>query len=261
MPSVAAYYWNIDQEEIDLKAIEGVDAVVHLAGEGVASGRWTKKRKQKILQSRARGTALLMKAIRGVQTPPKILVSASAIGIYGNQPGVTLTEESPHGDDFLAEVCKQWESSVTHHNINGLKTHILRIGIVLTNKGGALKKMLPPFQLGIGGKLGSGQHIMSWIHIDDLIGQIVFLVEGKGNHSVYNGVATNPVSNAEFSKSLGKALSRPAIMPVPSAALKLALGEMAGMLLADQKVLPKNFENDNYDFKYSDIDSALSSIF
>ncbi|TNE99490.1 MAG: TIGR01777 family protein [Deltaproteobacteria bacterium] len=255
--SVEVFNWDPTLGTVEEGALEGVDTVIHLAGEGVADGRWTDTRKARILNSRVKGTQALMSAIKASSTTPKKFICASAIGIYGDREQETLTEESTLGNGFLADVCKQWEDLAKNHGIPGMTSHSLRIGIVLSAAGGALGKMLLPFKMGVGGRLGNGKQFMSWIHIDDLVGQILFLAENPVNHSVYNAVAPNPVDNNSFTKTLGKVLGRPTIFPVPGFGLKTLFGEMSEILLGSQRVLPKRFTEEGYRFKYENLEDAL----
>jgi len=257
---VEIYNWDPTLGTIEDGALDGVETVFHLAGEGVADGRWTESRKARILNSRVKGTQTLIKAIEDSNHKPKKFISASAIGIYGDREQETLTEDSHHGSGFLADVCKQWEELAHKHNVEGMKSHSIRIGIVLSSKGGALAKMLPPFKMGGGGRLGDGKQFMSWIHIDDLVGQFIFLMENDAKHAAYNGVSPGCVDNNTFTKTLGKVLGRPTIFPVPGFGLKVLFGEMSEILLGSQRVLPKRFEEEGYQFKFNNLENALTDI-
>lgn len=257
---VEIFQWEPILGTVEEGAFDGVEAVIHLAGEGVADGRWTETRKARILNSRVKGTQALIYAIQNSQTTPKKFISASAIGIYGDRGQETLTEESTNGTGFLADVCKKWEDLAQNHGIEGMKSHSIRVGIVLSAKGGALAKMLPPFKMGAGGRLGDGKQFMSWIHIDDLVNQFIFLIENEGKHNSYNGVAPNPVDNNSFTKTLGKVLGRPTIFPVPGFGLKVLFGEMSEILLGSQRVVPKRFEEEGYQFKFKNLEDALTDI-
>ena len=254
------FEWNPDEKYIEDGALEGVDYIIHLAGESVAEGRWSKSKKEKILNSRIDGTQKLIDEIKKLEKPPKKFLCSSAIGIYGNRDEESLNSESELGIGFLAEVCKKWESIALDHNIKDMKSHCIRTGIVLSTKGGALSKMLPPFKAGVAGKLGSGDQYMSWIHIDDLVGQFIFLLENDCKYQIYNGVSPRPVSNYIFTKILGRELRRPTLFPVPAIGLKVIFGEMSEILLASQKVIPTRFMEEGYDFKYRSLKAALRKL-
>ncbi|MFZ8932869.1 MAG: TIGR01777 family oxidoreductase [Bacteriovoracaceae bacterium] len=257
---VEVYQWDPAQAQLGPEALEGVDTIIHLAGESVAEGRWTQNKKDKILNSRVDSTRLLMDTIRTMDKPPRKFISASAIGIYGNCGDEALDSQSKVGDGFLADVCKQWEELTLNHGIEGLESQLIRVGIVLAKNGGALKKMLPPFKMGVAGNLGNGKQYMSWIHIEDLVEQFKFLLEGNGTQQIYNGVSPGALTNAAFTKTLGKILRRPTLFPVPSFALKLIFGEMSQILLNSQRVIPNEFVKDGFKFKYQDLKSALENI-
>jgi uncharacterized protein len=253
--------WSPDRYSIALARLEGFDAVVHLAGESIAEGRWTEEKKKKIRESRVRGTKLLSDALANLSTPPKTLISASAIGYYGNRGDEILTEESAPGDDFLANVCIEWEQATALAAEKGIRVVNTRFGIILAANGGALAKMLPPFRMGIGGKIGSGKQWMSWIALDDVIGGIKFALTNEALRGPVNFVAPNPVRNSEFTKALGKALSRPTLFPIPAFGVRLAFGEMAdALLLSSQRVEPRKLETSNYQFQYPNLDSALRHV-
>jgi uncharacterized protein (TIGR01777 family) len=254
---VEAFNWDPSKNYIENGALEDVDYIIHLAGEGVADGRWNSSKKERILSSRVNGTSLLMDTIKKSSSKPKKFISASAIGIYGDRGSEELTSESSLGNDYLADVCKKWELLCLNHKIEGMKSVCLRIGIVLGEEGGALKKMLPPFKAGVAGNLGSGKQYMSWIHIDDLVGQLIFLIENESKKNIYNGVSPSPVTNAVFTKTLGSILRRTTLFPVPAFALKILFGEMSQILLNGQMVVPKNFLKEGYQYKYSNLKEAL----
>lgn len=257
---IEAFEWDLAAGIIEKGALTGVDAVFHLAGEGVAGGRWSESRKKKILDSRVDGTRLLIKAIQGELRPPKKFITASAIGIYGDRGEESLNAESTNGQGFLANVCKQWENIALNHGIVEMDSHALRVGIVLGKDGGALKKMLPPFKAGVAGRLGSGDQYMSWVHLDDLVGQFIFLMENKMKHKVYNGVSPRPVTNYIFTKILGRELRRPTLFPVPDFALKILFGEMSEILLASQKVIPTRLMEEGYDWKFRSVKEVFRDI-
>src|SRR6267142_2195671 len=231
--------WSPDRYSIALARLEGFDAVVHLAGESIAEGRWTDEKKKRIRESRVKGTKLLGDALANLSNPPRTLVSASAIGYYGNRGNEVLTEGSAPGDGFLPEVCVEWEKATALATEKGIRVVNTRFGVILAVNGGALAKMLPPFRLGLGGKIGSGKQWMSWIAIDDVVNGIQFCLEHESLRGPVNFVAPNPVTNAQFTKTLGKVLARPTILPVPAFAVRLLFGEMAdALLLSSQRVEP-----------------------
>jgi uncharacterized protein len=250
--------WNPLKAEPPQEAIEGADAVIHLAGEPVAQ-RWNDDVKRRIRESRVTGTENLVRAMKKLSPPPPILICASAIGYYGDRGDEILTELSTPGTGFLPEVCVEWEKAAQGAAALGVRVVRLRIGVVLDARGGALAKMLPPFRMGVGGKIGSGRQWMSWIHIEDLVGMIRFALAQPVAGAV-NGVAPNPVTNAEFTRSLGAALHRPAIFPVPGLALKALFGEMSEVLVASQRVLPKAAEGAGYQFRFPQLDAALAEL-
>jgi uncharacterized protein (TIGR01777 family) len=256
--SPAEIEWSPDRYSIALSLIEGFDAVVHLAGESIAEGRWTEEKKKRIRESRVKGTRLLGDALANLTQRPKVLVSASAVGYYGNRGDETLTEASAPGNDFLSEVCVEWEKATELAKEKGIRTVNSRFGIILDKKGGALKKMLPPFKMGIGGRIGDGKQWMSWIALDDAVGAIKFALTNDLLQGPVNFVAPNPVRNAEFTKTLGKALSRPTIFPIPAFGVRLAFGEMAdALLLSSQRVEPTKLGESGYQFQWSNLDDAL----
>lgn len=257
---VSLYTWEPENNYIEEGALENVDIIIHLAGENIAEGRWSTDKKTKILKSRTLSTKLLLDEIKKLKTPPKKLISSSAIGIYGDRADESLNENSSLGEGFLAQICKDWEENVLNHDIKGMQVHCLRTGIVLSNQGGALKKMLLPFQLGIGGQIANGKQYMSWIHIDDLVGQIIFLIQKDGKHKIYNAVSPRPVTNYIFTKIFGRVISRPTMLPIPKFALKIIFGEMSQILTEGQMVLPKNFMDEGYEFKFRSLRNALNDI-
>lgn len=253
--------WHPDQGRIDAQHLEGFDAVVHLAGESIAAGRWTDDRKREILESRTKGTSLLSESLARLSRPPSVFVSASAIGYYGDRDDELLTETSAPGTDFLAGVCVQWEAAAQPAVDKGIRTVFARFGIILDTNGGALAKMLPPFRMGIGGKVGDGKQWMSWIALDDVIGALKFLIADNSVHGPVNIVAPNPVTNGTFTKSLGRTLSRPTLFPVPAFGARLAFGEMAdALLLSSQKVKPSVLEDKGFLFNWPTLEPALKHI-
>lgn len=231
--------WRPNHGRIDAQHLEGLDAVVHLAGESIASGRWTEEKKRAIRDSRVKGTRLLSETIAQLSRPPAVFISASAIGYYGNRGDELLTETSSPGNDFLASVCMEWEEATRPAVEKGIRTVITRFGIILDRDGGALSKMLTPFQMGIGGRIGDGRQWMSWIALDDVVNVLKFVMLDRAISGPVNVVAPNPVTNAEFTKLLGRVLSRPTFFPVPAFGARLAFGEMAdALLLSSQRVEP-----------------------
>ncbi len=259
-PGTAAVHWNPERGEIDARALEGHDAAVHLAGENVGEGRWDEEKKRRILESRVKGTRLLAETLAGLREKPRVLVSASATGFYGDRGEEVLREESASGEDFLAGVCREWEKATLAASQAGIRVVHMRIGIVLAGEGGALQKMLTPFKMGVGGRLGSGRQYMSWIALEDLVGAIEHALAEEELHGPVNAVAPRPVTNEEFTKTLGHVLGRPTIFPVPGFALRLAVGEMADVLLGGQRVEPARLKESGYQFKQPELEGALRSV-
>jgi uncharacterized protein len=252
--------WDPLGGTIDANAFEGVDAVVHLAGENIAE-RWTVAKKVNIRDSRIKGTQVICEAITRLASPPKVLVSASAIGYYGDRGEELLAEESPPGKSFLAEVCRAWEAATEPARLAGVRTVQLRFGVVLSATGGALAKILPPFRLGIGGVLGSGQQYMSWIALDDAVGAIQHAIVTDSLQGPANAVAPHVVTNQEFTKTLGKVLGRPTVVPLPAFAARLMFGEMADeLLLASARVQPAKLLASGYRFRYPEIEGTLRHV-
>jgi hypothetical protein len=253
--------WHPERGEIDAAALEGHDAAVHLAGENIAAGRWTDEQKRRIRESRVRGTSLLAGALAGLREKPGALISASAIGYYGDRGTEVLTEESAPGKDFLADVCREWESAAEPAHAAGIRTVLLRFGLILSADGGALAKMLLPFKLGVGGRVGDGRQFYSWVTLDDVINVIHFALAEETLSGPVNVVAPKPVTNAEFTKALGRALGRPTLFPAPAFGLRLAFGEMAdALLLASERVEPERLLSAGFQFKHPDIDAALRRV-
>ena len=258
LSGAACFRWAPDSEPPPPEALEGRDAVFHLAGEPVAVGRWTPQKKARIRDSRVLGTRNLVAGLRGLDTPPDVLVSASAVGYYGSCGDQTLDEDCPPSEDFLGEVCKEWESEARAAEDLGVRVVTIRIGLVLGKDGGALAQMLPLFRLGFGGRLGHGRQWMPWIHVHDLARLLVFAAESEALSGPVNGSSPYPVSNRGFTRALGYSLGRPTILPVPAFALRLALGEFAEVLLASQRVIPAAATAAGFEFKYPTIDTALA---
>ncbi len=251
-------HWNPMTTEIDFSSLDGVDAVINLAGEPIASGRWTDERKKLIMDSRVQGTALLAAVMNRSQRRPSVFVSPSAIGFYGDRGDEELTEFSMPGKGFLADVCIAWEQAVKAATDVGVRVVHPRIGVVLSRKGGALREMLPPFKLGLGGRLGSGQQWWSWIALDDMVQVLIECVTNEQLRGPVNAVAPNPVRNVDFTKTLGRVISRPTIFPVPPFALRILLGEMAdALLLASIRVLPMQLQEAGFTFEHTELEAAL----
>lgn len=259
-PQAGGIRWDPMEGEIDKANLTGFDAVVHLAGESI-SKRWTDKQKRLIRESREKGTRLLCEALAEMSSPPKVLVSASAIGYYGDRGDEALTESSPPGEGFLPEVCQAWEAACEAARERGIRVVNLRIGVVLSPQGGALAKMLLPFKMGLGGKIGSGNQYWSWIALDDVVGAIHHALMNADLNGPVNATSPNPATNTEFTKTLGKVLSRPTLFPMPKFAARLALGEMADdLLLASARVLPERLEQTGYEFRFPQLEEALRHL-
>jgi uncharacterized protein len=256
-----AVSWDPQADTIDAGALEGMDAVVHLAGAGIGDHRWTDAYKQELVDSRVRGTTLIATTLAGRQRPPAVLVSASAVGWYGDRGDETVDERSGPGSGFLAELCQQWEAAADPARAAGIRVVHTRSGIVLSDKGGALKKQLLLFKLGLGGRFGSGQQWQSWIGLDDEVGAILHALTADIAGPV-NLTAPNPVRNIEFTKTLGSVLHRPTILPVPSFGPKLLLGpELADVLLSEgQRVMPTALESSGYTFRHPTLEASLRAI-
>ena len=252
--------WEPDAGRMPLPALEGVDAVVHLAGESIV-GRWTADKKRRIYDSRVRGTQVLCEALRQVVKPPKTFVCASAIGYYGNCGERLLLEESRAGNDFLARVCVDWEAAAAPAAERGIRVVSLRLGMVLSGAGGALGQMLPPFRLGLGGVLGGGAQYMSWVALDDVVGAISHVLTTESLHGAVNLAAPEPVSNRDFTKTLGRVLRRPTRFAMPGFAARLLFGEMAdALLLASARVEPAKLNASGYAFQYPALEGALRHV-
>lgn len=253
-------YWSPEKGKVSIDELEDLYAVVHLAGENIA-GRWTDQKKASIEHSRVEGTRLLSESLAKLDTKPEVLIAASAIGIYGNRGDEILTEASTSGGGFLAEVGVKWENATNAAKEAGIRVCNLRIGLVLGNDGGALEKMLLPFKLGLGGKIGDGKQYWSWIAIDDLVGIICYLLDNDNIEGPINAVAPNSVTNNEFASALGRVLNRPTILPLPAFAARALLGKMADeTMLSSTRVVPEKLIDLGYEFKYTDLDDALAGI-
>jgi uncharacterized protein (TIGR01777 family) len=255
-------FWDPARGTIETEKLEGFDAVVHLAGENIAGGRWTEKQKARILNSRVQGTQLLAESLAKLKAKPKVFVAASAIGYYGDRGEEVLDENSGPGKDmFLVDVCQAWEAATLPASTAGIRVVNLRLGVVLSADGGALAKMLLPFKLGAGGVLGSGKQYMSWIALDDVLGVLTHALQNNELSGPVNAVAPHPVSNYQFTKTLGKVLKRPTILPMPAFAARLVFGQMADeLLLASARVVPKKLEEAAYRFQYPELEGALRHV-
>lgn len=247
--------------DTEFEKLEGTEAVIHLAGESIADSNWDDEKKRRIRKSRVDGTKTLVRALGKTFEPPKIFISASATGFYGDRGDEILTEESDPGTGFLPEVCRDWENAGDEAGKFGARVVHPRIGVVLTKKGGALEKMLTPFKLGVGGTVGSGEQWMSWIAIDDLIKVFHFVLENEEMSGAVNATAPNPVRNEEFTKKLGEALNRPTILPVPAFGIKFLFGEMGEKLLLEgNRVIPRKLEETGFEFDFPDLSNALRHV-
>lgn len=253
--------WDPAKGSIDESALTGIDAVVHLAGESIAQGRWTAEKKRRIRESRVGSTRLLSETLAKLPQRPSTLVCASAIGFYGDRGDEVLTEESNTGSGFLAEVCREWEAATQPAADAGIRVVNLRFGVILSGGGGALRQMLTPFKLGVGGKIASGRQYMSWVTLDDVVGAIHHALMTDSLRGPVNVVSPQPVTNAEFTKTLGRVLGRPTIFPMPGFAARLALGEMADeLLLSSQRVQPGKLRASGYNFRHTELETGLRHV-
>ncbi|MCX8013925.1 MAG: TIGR01777 family oxidoreductase [Rectinema sp.] len=253
-------FWNPDTGVLADEALRGLDAVVNLAGENISTGRWTSEKKRTILDSRVNATRLISKAL-AQQNRDAVLISASALGYYGDRGDEILDESSPAGTDFLASVCQAWEAATEAAAEAGVRVVRYRIGIVLSREGGALRQMLPIFRAGLGGRLGSGKQWMSWIVVDDLLRGIEHCIKRKEINGPVNACSPYPVINKEFTQVLARVLRRPALLPVPAMAMQIALGEMAdSLLLSSTRMLPKKLESSEFKWKYPVLQDALAYL-
>ncbi len=260
VPGAKTFRWEAEEGAPGPEVWEGVEAVVHLAGEPVAASRWTAGQKKRIRESRVTGTRNLVGGIEKLSSRPKVFVSGSAVGFYGNRGDDVLTETSDPGEGFLVDVCLDWESEATRARDLGLRVALVRTGVVLSAEGGALEKMLPPFKLGLGGRLGGGRQWFPWIHLDDIAGVVRHALLTPAVTGPINGAAPGIVTNEVFTKELAAALHRPVFLPVPELALRIAMGEMAEVVMASQRVSPKVAEETGYRFRYPQLREALAEI-
>jgi len=260
-PGEAAVRWDPSEGSLDPAPLEEIDGVVHLAGENIAAGRWTAARKERIRSSRVGSTHFLSESLARLDHPPRTLICASAIGYYGDRGEETLREESPPGSGFLSELCQSWEAAAEPAARKGIRVVHLRFGVILSVKGGALAKMLPPFRLGTGGILGNGRQFMSWIGLEDAVGAIQHALITEALRGPVNAVSPHPVTNREFTKTLGRVLARPTILPMPGAVARLLFGEMAdALLLSSGRVQPARLLAAGYRFRHPDLETALRSL-
>ncbi len=254
--------WDPEHDVLEPTVLAGVDAIVNLAGAGIGDARWSARRKDLIRRSRVDATRTLVRGIAGLPAAhrPKVLVSASAVGFYGDCGDEVVDERSPQGSGFLADVCAAWEHEASAAETLGIRTVAIRIGVVLGCGGGALARIVPPFRLGVGGRIGGGRQWMSWIHLDDLVELVAFALARPAVRGVVNGVAPNPVTNADFATTLARVLARPAFVPVPALPLRLALGEMAGVLLDGQRVAPAAAHACGFRFRHPALAAALVDV-
>lgn len=258
---VQAFSWDPQARPAPAEALDGIDAVFHLAGDSVAEGRWTAAKKERLRESRVAGTRNLVTTLRALGRRPSVLVSASAVGYYGSRGDEQLAESSPPGNDFLAELCKEWEHEAAQAREFGMRVVPVRVGIVLGEQGGALAKMLTPFYFGLGSPLGSGRQYWPWIHLDDLVEMMLFAARNEHLAGPLNGTAPNPVTNREFTKTLGKVLGRPTLLPgLPRFVLRTMLGEFGDVLLTSQRAYPAAAVAAGFRFQYPELEPALRQI-
>lgn len=255
------FSWDPVEKRINPKAFEDADVVVHLASENIASGRWTTAQKSRILDSRVVGTRLISEAVAKLPRPPKALICASAIGYYGNRGDEVLCEDSESGRGFLAEVCREWERATAPARTRSIHVVNLRFGMILSRQGGALRKMLTPFRLGLGGVVSNGRQYWSWVTLNDVVRAIQFVMANKTIQGAVNVVSLRPVTNREFTRVLGEVLHRPTIFPMPALVARALLGEMADeLLLASTRVLPKRLKAAGFTFEHANIETALPAV-
>jgi uncharacterized protein (TIGR01777 family) len=259
-PKAQVISWEATSGPPSADLLEGLDAVVNLVGEPIAAGRWTKARKKAIRESRTMGTAHLVEALSRCQSRPRVLINSSAVGFYGDRGDEILEENSVPGAGFLASVCREWESQAEQASQLGIRVVLLRGGLVLSTRGGALPRILLPFKAFVGGPVGSGKQWMSWVHIDDEVDVIRYLIDQDSIRGPVHCTAPNPVTNREFSRNLGEVLRRPSFMPVPAFALRILFGEMADTLLEGQRVVPRKLEAAGYRFRFPELRGALKDL-
>ena len=257
-PKPGEIEWHPNQDEVNPQRLEGFETIINLAGENIAGGRWTDEQKRKIRVSRINGTHLLSESIAKMTSKPGAFICASATGIYGDRDDETLDEQSESGGGFLAGVCREWEQATEPASKAGVRVVNLRLGPILARDGGMLSKLLTPFKMGMGGKVGSGKQYISWVALDDAVNAIKLAIDDKSIQGPINIVSPNPVTNEEFTKTLGHVLNRPTALAMPAFAARLAFGEMADeMLLASQKVMPKRLSQAGFQFQFPTLESAM----
>ena len=258
-PDFESYEWH-PPELIPKEVFDNVDVVFHLAGENIYKGRWNEEKKKRILESRRIGTRTIVESMCQAKNRPRVLISSSAVGYYGDRGDEEVTEDFGPGSGFLAEVCQMWELEAMRATSCGVRVVPIRTGIVLGRDGGALAEMLKVFRFGLGGRLGRGDQYMSWVHVDDLVSIMAYCALNEDISGPVNAVSPNPVTNKEFTKTLARVLKRPAFMTVPSPVLKLVLGEFAEAVLTSQRALPRKLLNSGYEFKYPVLEAALTNL-
>jgi uncharacterized protein len=256
-----AHGWSPMQGPPPRQALGEADVVIHLAGDPVAEGRWTAAKKERIRDSRLVGTRNLVDGLAGLESRPRVLVSASAVGYYGDRGDELLDEGAASGEEFLPEVCIEWEREAQRASALGMRVVCVRIGVVLASNGGALARMQTPFNMGVGGRLGSGTQWMPWVHLDDVVGLILHACGDESIEGAMNAVSPNPVTNADFTRALGRALRRPTFLTVPKTALRIAFGELSDVLMASQRVVPQVAARTGYRFAHPELDGALAAIY
>lgn len=250
--------WDPDRGVLDSAALENFDAVVHLSGQNLASVKWTDENKKKLVESRTRSTRLLCGRLLQLNHPPRIVIMASASGYYGNRKDEKLTEQSNPGTGFLAELTREWEKASDALTDNGIRLVRLRLGVVLASQGGALPRMVKPFKMGLGGKIGNGRQYISWVGLDDVVGIVKFILDNEHIRGAVNAVAPTPVTNQDFTKALAEVLNRPAVATIPAFALRLMYGEMADeTLLSSTRVIPKVLQDAKYEFTDFELKKTL----
>lgn len=252
-----ASYWPSLAEQRDL---DGIDAVINLAGEPIANKRWSNTQKERLCQSRWALTERLTALCHASRRPPQVLISGSAVGYYGDQGQAVVTEDTPAHDEFTHQLCQRWEALALRAQSRETRVCLLRTGVVLATNGGALAKMLPPFRLGLGGPIGEGSQYLPWIHLDDMVGGILFLLADANQQGPFNMVAPNPVHNEQFTAQLARVLNRPAFLRVPAFAMKIMMGEAAVLVLGGQHAIPKRLEQAGFSFRYSELAPALENV-
>lgn len=256
-----AYQWNVDRQELDLNALDGVDAIVHLAGAGIADARWTPSYKNSIINSRVASSKLLEKSLQQLHSKPTTVVACSAIGYYGHQPNQICTEKTPKGHGFMSDVCAQWEASIEGIKALGIRTPIIRVGIVLSTKGGALQQLQQSYPFRVGAYFGKGTHYYSWIHLDDICQIFIRALEDTQMTAIYNGTAPGPVTNFELAQAIAKAREQKTLLvPVPNFIARTLMGEMAAVVLNDTHAVPQALQEQEYQFLFPNLIPALKDL-